>query len=197
MSPSTRILGRLSGVQAIFGHFSGAFGINECRPNPTFMKTENVLYTDGHQVTVTDSALVVKKKWYSLDGITKHGFSILQPVRLPAIFSLTAGLLLTIAGAARLITMDLTGVFGVSMDVNKLAVGVGTLLLLLGAAWLWSMSERYAVNITTADGDKNVIISKRKEYVSRIVHALNEAFFARVNSETKQQSTRGFMVSGR
>lgn len=161
------------------------------------MKTDNVLYTDGHRVTVTDSVLQVKKKWYSLNGITKHGISIIAPARFPAFLLLMVGVLFTLAGAARLITTKLTGVLGTPLDVNELSLSLGILLLLLGAGLLWAMTERYAVSITTAEGEKNVVVSRHKEYITQIVHALNDAFFARVNSGTKQGPAKGFMVSGR
>ena len=48
------------------------------------MVTGKILYTDGHDVTVTDSFFQVKKTSYQLNGITKHDFLILHPDRLPA-----------------------------------------------------------------------------------------------------------------
>ena len=59
------------------------------------------------------------------------------------------------------------------------------------------LGERYAVSITTAEGEKNVVISKRKEYITQIVHALNEAFFARIQGGQDKGSKREFTVSGR
>ena len=67
------------------------------------MKAENVLYTDGHDVTVTESMFQVKKKWYHLSGITKHTFMILQPDRFPCVILLLLGGVLEIVGAANVI----------------------------------------------------------------------------------------------
>ena len=36
--------------------------------------------------------------------------------------------------------------------------------------------ERYAVRIATAEGEKNAVVSEKKEYITQIVDALNEAF---------------------
>ncbi len=60
--------------------------------------------------------------------------------------------------------------------------------------------ERYAVSITTAEGERNVVVSDRKEYITQIVHALNEAFFAKFDntgSSIKTTRKRDFIVSGR
>lgn len=163
------------------------------------MKAENVLYTDGHDVTVTESMFQVKKKWYHLSGITKHTFMILQPDRLPCVILLLLGGVLEIIGAAHVIPstwLPKVYVLNIWLTPNLMAMGVGILFLLVGAIWMWLTKERYAVNITTAEGEKNVVVSERKEYITQIVHALNEAFFARIAGPTKEKK-REFIVSGR
>ena len=166
------------------------------------MKAEkdNVLYyTDGHSVTVTDSVFQVKRKWYRLNGITSHGFHIIPPVRMPGIALLMLGTLLVILGLMGMLPDDVIApvtVFNQTMGFNKIAAAGGMGLIVPGIIILILIRERYAVSITTAEGEKDVVVSKRKEYVSQIVNALNEAFFARIDShgpEHKQQ----FTVSGR
>ncbi|CAN5489466.1 hypothetical protein BH10BAC4_BH10BAC4_01800 [soil metagenome] len=167
------------------------------------MKTENILYTDGHDVTVTSSMLQVKKKWYALSGITKHSFSILPPDRFACVTLLIAGGLLEIAGAANLIPKAVISdmyLFDRWLTANQLAIAIGIFTLLTGAVWLWFTRERYAVSITTAEGEKNVVVSERKEYITQIVHALNEAFFAQIkspDSTTLKSRKSDFIVSGR
>lgn len=163
------------------------------------MKTENVLYTDGHDVTVTESAIHVKKKWYNISGITKHNFTILQPDRLPAGILLVLGTLLEIAGAASFIPFTWIPdvyLFSTWVNANVMAMSFGILFLVVGAVWMLLTHERYAVSITTAEGEKNVVISKSKEYIMQIIRALNEAFFARIPHPTKEMK-RDFLVSGR
>ncbi len=167
------------------------------------MKTENVFYTDGHDVTVTSSMLYVKKKWYALSGITKHNFSILPPDRVTCFALLVLGGILELIGAANLISVNTVSDINISnmwFTANQLAMGVGIFLLLVGAIWMWFTKERYAVSITTAEGEKNVVVSEHKEYITQIVHALNEAFFARFDDSTPGQvkaRKRDFIVSGR
>lgn len=168
----------------------------------TLMKTDHVLYTDGHDVTVTDSVLQVRRKGYILDGVTKHGFSILQPDRLPSVMLLIAGVLFAITGATQLIPSDVipdANLGSAWITVNQMAVGFGIFLIVMGAFWWFLTKERYAVSITTAEGERNVVISERKEYITQIVHALNEAFFTRVHGPGLESrgSGKNFMVSGR
>ena len=162
------------------------------------MKTENVLYTDGHDVTVTDSALKVRKKWYSLNGIVKHRLLILSPDRLPSLSVLTMGIALIALGVADFMPLATPSIrlFKILLSPNEVAIGVGILTLIGGSVRMAMLSEKYAVNITTAEGDKNVIVSYRKEYVTQIFHALNEAFFTRSFGSTKD-TKKEFQVSHR
>ncbi len=166
------------------------------------MKNENILYTDGHDVTVTSDMLKVRKKGYSLDGITKHHFSILPPSRVTCYTLLVLGALLEVIGAANLIpatALPDMAIFNQWLTANQVAIGAGIVLLLIGALWMMFTRERYAVSITTAEGERDVVVSQHKEYITQIVHALNEAFFARVTNVDSVSKPGGkeFMVSGR
>lgn len=166
------------------------------------MKTEGILYTDGHNVTVTYSTIQVKKKWYSLRGITKHSFSVLSPIRFQFVLMLIVGLILSIAGlmgfmpaSARDWSITLVGV---SISANELAFYSGIVMTLLACLLMLFVPERYALTITTAEGEKNVVVSKRKEYINQIINALNEAFLAHINTGVKKTHTRQkYLVSAR
>ena len=60
------------------------------------MTTERILYTDGHDVTVTDSVIRVRKQFYRLDGITRHGFAIIRPNLIPGIIIAALGFIAVI-----------------------------------------------------------------------------------------------------
>ncbi len=144
---------------------------------------------------VTEIEIQVRGKHYDLDGITKHNFSIIRPTRISVILLLVAGGLLTIMGGANLVDLE-TGLPWLTIDANVLALWSGILIMLLGTLRIWSARERYAVSITLADGEKNLVVSRNKEYITQIVHALNDAFFARIHS-VGGGSKREFSVSGR
>jgi hypothetical protein len=150
------------------------------------MIPDKVIYTDGRDVTVTDSTLKIKNTAYNISGITKMAFWTIRPERWP-------GVLLMLLGAAAAVCGWL-GLFPASMnmqtqngmlDVNMLALWAGAGLFFIGILAVALSRERYAVRIATAEGEKNAIVSNRREYIAQIVDALNRAFnFNTPNSNT-------------
>ena len=141
------------------------------------MIPDRIIYTDGRDVTVTNSDLKVKNTMYNLNGIIKHGFLKLRANRIP-------GIILFILGGV-LIKLGMMDSFPSSYDFrvgdmyvasNISAAWLGVGIALVGTILIIAVRERYAVCIATAEGEKNVIISNRKEYVTQIVEALNEAY---------------------
>ena len=62
------------------------------------------------------------------------------------------------------------------VTANTVAIWTGAALALIGVLILAIVRERYAVRIATAEGEKNAVVSDKKEYISQIVDALNVAF---------------------
>ena len=148
------------------------------------MVPEKILYTDGHEVTVTDSFFKVKKALYELNGITKHGLLIIHPDRLlPFLMVLLGGMMITM-GILRLIpenTIPNIRFYSIEISANTLALGLGAGLLVVGSLVLGFMKDRYAIRIATAEGEKNVLVSPRREYVAEVIDALNKAFMTLVS----------------
>ena len=72
---------------------------------------------------------------------------------------------------------------GEYIDANVIVMWAGGALFLIGLLVTALIRERYAVRIATAEGEKNAVVSYRKEYIAQIVNALNEAVrFARPGS---------------
>ncbi len=154
------------------------------------METENILYyTDGHQVTITDSGIKVKKTLYRLSGITRHGLSIISPPRVPIAILIVSGIILFLMGAMNLGPVSwnkYVQVFGFSfLTVSLLMLG-GACLLLIGILMMLKLREKYAVRILTAEGEKNVVVSRSREYISQIVDALNRAFLDLMTSGSRE-----------
>ncbi|HYG04251.1 MAG TPA: DUF6232 family protein, partial [Chryseosolibacter sp.] len=63
-----------------------------------------------------------------------------------------------------------------SVTGNMLALWAGLALFLVGAIALAVSREKYAVRIVTAEGEKDAVVSTKREYVAQIVNALNRAF---------------------
>jgi Family of unknown function (DUF6232) len=160
------------------------------------MTTENILYTDGHEVTVTDSTFRVRKHSYRLDGITRHGFSIIKPSRIPAFILSGVGLLVLAMGISNLrpeVNFTVT-LLSIPITLNTLLVIGGCLLIFMGTMLAALTKERYGVKIVTADGEKNVIVSDRREYVTMIVDALNKAFIKTVNQSGRIDGASGLKM---
>jgi hypothetical protein len=154
------------------------------------MEADKILYyTDGHQVTITDSGFKVRNTLYELSGITRHRFSIIAPPRFPSALLMILGSALFACGALNLIpaawktNIDL---FGLRLLVNSVIMISGVLFLGLGVLIMLKLREKYAVRIFTAEGEKNVVVSQSREYISQIIDALNRAFMDMVKQAKKK-----------
>jgi hypothetical protein len=150
------------------------------------MTPDKVIYTDGHDVVVTDSTLKVKRHSYLLSGITKASFWTIRPDRWPAVLLILIGIIAAVCGYLGLIPAE------VSMQSdsgpisgNTLALWIGIGLFLIGLLVLMLSRERYAVRIGTAEGEKNAIVSTKREYIAQIVDAVHTAFdLGKMNNPT-------------
>ena len=159
------------------------------------MIQKKILYTDGHEVTVTDSFFQVRKTLYLLAGITRHGFLVVPPDRLPAFMMIILGAMMATMGVSHLIpqsSIPNVEFYSVELSANSLAIGLGLGLLVAGFLMMGLMKDRYAVRIATAEGEKNVLVSRRREYIEQIVDALNKAFlhFASPSQKGKTASRK-------
>jgi hypothetical protein len=154
---------------------------------------DKVIYTDGHEVTVTDSTLQVNKQEYQLNGVTKCVLMVLHPNRVPGIALLLVGLILVAVGAMQLIpaTIPEAEISNRPIDANLLAIWVGAALSLIGVLILGIVRERYAVRIATAEGEKDAVVSEKKEYIGQIVDAINQVIsYVRTSGSSRYFTVR-------
>jgi hypothetical protein len=167
------------------------------------MTTERILYTDGHDVTVTESTFRVRKSFYRLDGITRHSFAIIRPNKLPGIFLTGIGILAVAVGISNVsLKSEFTiNVFSLIIGAKTLFLIAGCLLILAGTLLMGLLKEKYGVHIVTAEGERDVLVSDRKEYVSMVVEALNKAFLNMLrksgHDERRVEPPLGMQVSHR
>lgn len=141
------------------------------------MTPEKVIYTDGRDVTVTDSELKVKNTSYHLNGVTKLSFWTIRPDRWPAILLMLLGIGAAVLGVMGLVPSDMNVRTGDgTVGANTVALWVGIVLTLIGLLVLVFSKVRYAVRIGTAEGEKNAVVSTRREYIAQIVDAVHSAF---------------------
>ena len=141
------------------------------------MKPDKVIYTDGRDVTVTDSSFKVKNACYNINGITKLSFWTIHPDRWPGVLLMLVGITAGVLGYLRMVDPRLTIRTDTGMiEANTLWLWVGVALAVLGLLILLLAKERYAVRIRTAEGEKNAIVSRKREYIAQIVDAVHSAF---------------------
>jgi hypothetical protein len=143
------------------------------------MVQDRVLYTDGHQVTITDTIFQVRNMSYQLKGITKHGLHIVKPFRLPGFLLFLLGAFLVAGALLDFLPENFVSpvrVLGLTLSSDAIMIVLGVVLVLISILVIGLLRERYAVRIATAEGEKDVVISKQKEYITQILSALNKAF---------------------
>lgn len=159
------------------------------------MIPDKVIYTDGRDVTVTDSKFQVKNHEYKLNGITRCVLYVMKPERTPGILFLLVGLGLIVCGFLNVFTPNLFPdiSFGNNtFTANVVASWLGASLALVGILIIAVVKERYAVRIATAEGEKDAVISSKKEYVTQIVDAINQAVsFVRTKTASRYFTLKG------
>jgi hypothetical protein len=141
------------------------------------MEPDKVLYTDGRDVTVTDSTLKVKNTSYKLSGITTLSFWTIRPDRWPGVLLMLLGITAAVMGYLNMVPTDLSvRADNETIGANTVAIWGGIALAVIGLLMLLLARERYAVRIGTAEGEKNAVISRRREYIAQIVDAVHRAF---------------------
>ena len=156
------------------------------------MATERILYTDGHDVTVTDSTLRVRKHAYQLDRIYQHRISIFKPNRTPGLFFIGLGLINLTAGTAdNSFQQSGFSLHFSSLDVgaNAILITLGIFLMVSGIVFMIARREKYGMHIVTAYEEKDVLVSKRREYVATVEEALNKALVNMLDKERRERPT--------
>ncbi|MFZ5973341.1 MAG: DUF6232 family protein [Bacteroidota bacterium] len=142
------------------------------------MTTGKVLYTDGHQVTITDSVFQVKGNRYRLDGIIRHTCLVLPPRRVPVLITIALGVVFMALGVFNSVPPQLIShleLGNLVVSARGLSLVFGAATLMAGIAFLIASKEKYSVHILTAEGEKAVVVSKQKEYIEMIGDALARA----------------------
>jgi hypothetical protein len=123
----------------------------------TQFQNETTFYQDS-SVTVTQSRYVTQSKTYAMRNISSvHIFEIVKSK----------------GKAIALI------IFGLFFLFSKNVFWIGLILIALGIVWFIYIKNEYAVRISTNSGEADSTISKDKEYIQKIVNALNDAIIHR------------------
>lgn len=123
----------------------------------TQIQNETTFYQDT-SVIVTQSRFVTQSKTYAMRNISSvHVFEIEKSRVLPILMIL----------------------FGLPFIFSKDIFWIGLILISLGLLIIFSIKNEFAVRISTNAGEVNSIVSKNREFIQKIVNALNEAIIHR------------------
>jgi large-conductance mechanosensitive channel len=139
---------------------------------------EPTIYTDGRDVKVTHNEFIAGKKSYKLEGIVNASINLIRASLVPPVFMLLLGIAVIASGLLHFYSsqrIDSLSVGYFIMTANRLAVLAGVLFLIIGIILSFKARDKYAVHIVTAEGHKEPVISKKRDYVAQIVKALQHA----------------------
>jgi hypothetical protein len=120
-------------------------------------QAERTFYQDA-DVTVTQARFVTQNKTYAMRNISSVSLYHIASSRIFQIILLALGLLMLLDDGLRT---------------------AGFFMAVIGGLWLYFTKDSYAVRISTNSGETNSVISKDKEYVTKIVNALTDAIVHR------------------
>ena len=147
------------------------------------MIADKIFYADAHHhVIVTDSTFIVKDKEYFIPSIHDHIIKEVKPVPVVGSLITIAGVLLCLAGMFQVVSfgfIPVVEVLGKNIDAYWWVVLAGSVLVFTGLIWIVMVKPRYALHISTAQGEDDVIVSPKREYIKQIIDALNRAFMLR------------------
>jgi hypothetical protein len=139
---------------------------------------DSIIYTDGRDIKVTTREFITGETNYLIDGILNARSNIIRAKTGSAIILMIIGLLFVAGGYFHLfnnLQVDSMRIGTLSLTPNRIAALAGAVLFLIGMFWIAISRNKYAVHITTAEGEKEPVVSTKKDYVNQIVSAINKA----------------------
>jgi hypothetical protein len=139
---------------------------------------DKTIYTDGQGITVTNTEFYAGSSLYSIEGIINARMLLVKAALTPIFLLLISGIAVMITGFLHLYSDALLNNFyfaGILITANRLAIMAGFVFLLYGIILSITTRDRYAVHLVTVEGEKDPVISTRKDYVYQIVLALQKA----------------------
>jgi hypothetical protein len=138
------------------------------------MNPTKILYIDGQGVSVTRFTLKVKNQSFPVKTLSYRPVMV-TPRRLPAMIAFIVGLVLLTSGYVKAISPAHLIGFEERVLLPAAAIYVGLLIMGLSLLAAFMTRERYALQITTSEGVRNIVVSRKKSYIMKIVHRLHYA----------------------
>lgn len=143
-----------------------------------------IFYADAqHHVFVTDSMFIIKDKEYNIPTIRDHIIKEIKPTPTAGFVVSVSGAVLLLGGVFHLIGLrfmpDVT-LMGYTFGPFSWSMLSGVILLFGGLFMIATAKPKYALHISTPEGENDVLVSPKREYIRQIIDALNRAFMLRV-----------------
>lgn len=144
------------------------------RPDPTVAGEERVFYSD-RAITITRSRVIYQGETIALANVSSVSVWTIEPDYTATIWSVVIGLgfvllgLLVLAGDAKSDLETMAAMF----------VVLGAALTVVGIYFGGKLKPSYAMNVVTNAGERRISPHRKKQYIFRLVQAVNEAIAAR------------------
>ena len=129
------------------------------------MADEISIYRD-ESIQVTNLRAMLHGKTYAMANVTSVSMYTQVNSKLPGIAIAIVGCLLSLMGLA-------------SRELAGCVLFFALSLVVIGIAYANSQKDRYWVRIGSSSGEANALSSTDREYVLRVVNAMNEAIVRR------------------
>jgi hypothetical protein len=129
--------------------------------------SQETTYYQDSTVTISNSRAVLGAKTYAMVNITSVSMGEKPANRTPGI-------------ALALIGLAIAACTG-SMGGNSAGggIGIGVVLIIAGIALAAIVKPSYIVRIGSAGGESDALVSNNREYIQKLVSAVNEAIIKR------------------
>jgi len=118
------------------------------------MENEKIFFKDTN-VLITQSRVVIFNKTYSLRNISSVNM-LVKHKTVTKFFSLS------------LLIIGLMGIFNEVYGLGIISIGISAILFFF-------MKDEFIVRISSNSGENNALVSKNKDYIQKVVNAINEA----------------------
>jgi hypothetical protein len=119
---------------------------------------EEIIFYQSGPISVTQSRFIVENKTFAVRNISSVQIGIIPANRTLGIILIIGGVLLCFAQEAR--------IFGI-------------VLTILGGIYTYLQKDKYTVRISINSGETDSLWSKDRQFIQKIVNALNEAIIHR------------------
>jgi hypothetical protein len=134
--------------------------------NPqTLAAKEEINYYQDSNVTVTSTRAIFGSKTYAMTNVTSVSLLVVPPEHGP-------GCLIMIVGA--IIIWACSSLSGLEVGILVGIVAVG-----LGIWWETTKKPKFVVRVGSSSGETNALIHADREYIQRVVSAVNKAIIER------------------